>query len=76
MEPLVSVIIPAFDDESTVVRAIQSVLDQTYSRVELIVVDDGSSDSTWAQIQSCREAAARNFAAYTTSNGGVSSAIN
>jgi alpha-1,3-rhamnosyltransferase len=44
--PLVSVLVPAFNHKRFVAQAIQSVLDQTYERVELIVVDDGSHDGT------------------------------
>lgn len=46
LSPLVSVLVPAFNHEAFVADAIRSVLDQTYRRVELIVVDDGSSDGT------------------------------
>lgn len=45
-EPLVSVIIPAYDEEAFVAEAIESCLAQTYPRVETIVVDDGSTDRT------------------------------
>lgn len=44
---LVSVLMPAYNHERHVETAMRSVLDQTYADVELIVVDDGSADSTW-----------------------------
>ncbi len=44
--PLVSAIIPAFNREHTITRSVISALDQTYPNIEVIVVDDGSSDGT------------------------------
>jgi len=44
--PLVSVILPAYNGERFVAEAVESILAQTYSPVELIVVDDGSTDRT------------------------------
>ncbi|MBR5337925.1 MAG: glycosyltransferase [Lachnospiraceae bacterium] len=43
---LISVIIPTYNRRNTIVRAVESVLKQTYSNIEVIVVDDGSKDGT------------------------------
>lgn len=51
----VSVIMPAFNHASWVREALVSVLNQSYRDFELIVIDDASTDTTWAEIQSVRE---------------------
>lgn len=45
--PSVSVVIPAFNREKTLQRAIDSVRTQTFGNWEIVVIDDGSSDGTW-----------------------------
>jgi len=45
-EPLVSIIIPAHNSSAYVAETIRSAVDQDYGRKEIIVVDDGSTDST------------------------------
>ena len=44
--PLVSAVIPVHNGESTVARAVKSALTKDFSDIEVVVVDDGSTDST------------------------------
>lgn len=52
--PLISVLMPAYNHERYVETAVRSVLDQDWPRIELIVIDDGSSDGTWDAMQRLR----------------------
>lgn len=47
----ISVIIPVYDLEAYVERAVRSVLQQTYTNIEVLIVDDGSTDNSWKVVQ-------------------------
>ncbi len=53
--PLISVVIPAFNSEKTIRETIDSVLNQTWKNLELIVINDGSQDSTLDIINSIKD---------------------
>lgn len=70
--PLVSVIIPTYNRHDTVGRSIESVLLQTYRPMEVIVVDDGSTDSTLEVLEGYENA----IRVVARANGGPSAARN
>jgi len=73
MAPRVSVVIPTFNRATLVERAIDSVLGQTHSAFEIIVVDDGSTDNTSATL---RNKYSDKLVVFQQSNRGVSAARN
>jgi glycosyltransferase involved in cell wall biosynthesis len=52
---LISVILPTYNRMHTLSRAIKSILTQTYSNIELIIVDDASEDKTSELISSIKD---------------------
>src|SRR6267378_1967346 len=68
----VSVIIPTYNRASLIGAAIQSVLDQTFKSVEIVVVDDGSTDET----QRALEPYAGKIVSLVTENNGPAHARN
>jgi glycosyltransferase involved in cell wall biosynthesis len=72
-QPSVSVVIPAYNREHTVGTAIRSVLWQTRPPLEVIVVDDGSSDGTALAVEAMHEPRVR---LVRQANGGISAARN
>lgn len=71
--PLVSVIIPAYNSEKTLLQTVDSVLNQTYQNLELIVINDGSTDNTLAQLETVEDSRLKVF---SYQNGGLATARN
>ncbi len=53
--PLVTAVIPLYNKRNFVVRAVESVLAQSYGNLELIIVDDGSTDGSLTALESVRD---------------------
>lgn len=70
-----SVIVPAYNAEKTLRRCIDSILSQTFTDFELILIDDGSNDATPTMIDEYARRDSRIIALHKP-NGGVSSARN
>lgn len=70
-----SVIMPCYNSQNYVRNAIESVLNQTYSEVELIIINDGSKDDTLRIVESYAKKDDR-IKIYSKENGGYSSAVN
>ena len=73
--PLVSVVIPAFNAARTIQETLQSVTQQSYTHLDVIVIDDGSTDETAAIATLYGKTDAR-FRVISKSNEGVASARN
>jgi cellulose synthase/poly-beta-1,6-N-acetylglucosamine synthase-like glycosyltransferase/peptidoglycan/xylan/chitin deacetylase (PgdA/CDA1 family)/spore germination protein YaaH len=76
--PRVAVLIPAYNEETVIVRTIRSVLNSDYKNIHVVVIDDGSTDRT---VEMARQAYAAEIAAgrvqvLTMPNGGKAAALN
>ena len=73
--PLVSIIVPAYNEEVNSIRTVNSLLAQDYPDIEIIFVDDGSKDMTYSHV---KEAFNDNpkVHVFTKLNGGKASALN
>jgi glycosyltransferase involved in cell wall biosynthesis len=73
-KPKVSVIIPTYNRKNLVIKAIKSIIKQTYKNWELIIIDDGSTDNTREKIKLYLKN--KRIKYYYKKNGGASSARN
>lgn len=75
-EGLVSVVMPAYNAERYIARSIASVLEQTYRQLELVVIDDHSTDGTLALADAVARTDSRVRVVRLPCNGGVAAARN
>ena len=45
-QPLVSIVIPAYNNENTIIATLESIRNQSYKNIEIIIIDDNSKDKT------------------------------
>ena len=67
-QPLVSIIMPAYNHERFIEESIRSVIAQTYHNIELLIIDDGSKDGTWAKISALKDECEHRFVHIDFSN--------
>lgn len=75
MNPKVSVIVPAYNSEKYINQCITSIMQQTYKNVEIIIINDGSNDSTKNKIEELSRVDSR-IKLFTQLNSGPSVARN
>jgi glycosyltransferase EpsJ len=75
MNPLVSVIVPVYNTEIFLAQCIESIINQTYTKIELILINDGSTDKSGALCEEYAKKDSRIIVIHKR-NGGVSSARN
>ena len=74
-EPLINIIVPVYNTEKYIRKCLDSIVNQTYRNLEIIVVDDGSTDSSGDICDEYAHKDAR-IKVIHKENGGVSSARN
>lgn len=71
---MVSVIVPAYNSETTIGRCLESLLNQTYKNIEILVINDGSTDDTQSIVECYLKD--HRLQLFNEENGGVSRARN
>ena len=75
MEPLISVIVPVYNVEQYLNKCVDSIINQTYKNIEILLIDDGSTDSSGFICDNYSKMY-DNVKTYHKKNGGLSSARN
>lgn len=73
--PFISVVIPAWNEEETIQKTVESIMASNYGDFEVFVIDDGSKDKTF-EIAKALEKKYSNLKVYHKENGGKASALN
>ncbi len=73
--PLVSIIVPAYNEEINAVSSLENLMRTDYPNFEIIFVDDGSKDDTFKKVQHAFEGN-KKIRVFTKTNGGKASALN
>ncbi len=74
-KPYVSIIVPSYNEGKVIINSVESLLKSTYKYIEIIIVDDGSTDDTWSIAQSLADKHKKVRAIHQV-NGGKSTALN
>jgi glycosyltransferase involved in cell wall biosynthesis len=76
MNPLISVVIPVYNVEKSIVYMLESIIHQTYRNTEIILVDDGSGDNSVTVAQNVLLESCMTWKLIKKKNGGAASARN
>ncbi len=75
--PFISILVPCFNEEKTIKNSLKSLIAQDYPRFEIIVIDDGSTDSTYMIAKSMEfNSGNKRLRVLTKTNGGKALALN
>jgi alpha-1,3-rhamnosyltransferase len=75
-DKLVSIVVPAYNHENYIVPCIESILLQDYENIEIIIINDGSSDDTPKKIRELKNKSHRNFLYINKNNEGLVKTLN
>ena len=68
-QPLVSIVVPVYNVEKYLEKCIQSICKQTYTHLQIIIVDDGSTDSSGALCENYAKQDSRILVIHTENHG-------